>query len=361
MAPGGPAIPVSDALADQDLFAPVLRKLGIDATAYFGTSPVRLVPVAAFERPFSSLLRVAVYCEDAKPLAHLFLKVFKPVEVEGGLDTLRRRVAEDFDTTRRVHDWMAHHGDLSTVPPVACYPELLSIVTEEVAGPTLLDLLPAEAAWFPSSGRLAAACKTMSSVGRWVRVFQDIDNAGGQVTIASVRDYIDHRMKRLVPSAGGKFTEADRARVLRHVDDLGAGIDPAELREVAIHADLSLGNVLVAGRRIVVLDFAMAKRGTRLHDLTRLFIQVQLLGIKPHFRPTVIRRLQRALLQGFDPTLSEDRPLLRLMVLMHRINHLTTLTVNRAGLAVGLYNGLVCRQHLGWIKRELADGQAGAR
>jgi hypothetical protein len=270
---------------------------------------------------------------------------------------MQRRAARDFETTRRVHQAMLPHDDLGAVPPVACYPEHLALVTERVEGLTLLDYLRRRASWFPGRARLQAARETMATVGRWIRVFQAIDGPGDVLTIDELRQYLDSRLKRLVALAGSGFTQARRLQVLRHVETLGGRIGPGELHSVATHADMALGNILVSGRRVVVLDFAMAKRGTRLKDVTRLLLQIELLRVKPQMRTRVIRLLQRALLDGFDHALSPDQPLFRLSVLLHRVNHLTSLTVGRAAFPEALYNGLVRRQHQRWIDAELSAGR----
>jgi aminoglycoside phosphotransferase (APT) family kinase protein len=337
-----------------DIFDPVITGLTTDAAAHFGVGPVRLFPQERQERPFSHLLRLGV-CRAGEdtPISHLFVKILKPVSVEGGIDALRRRVADDFATTRRVYAAMAGYAQLGVVPPVACYPEHLAIVTEQVTGATLLEYLMRYAAWFPAASRVEQLAETMANVGQWVRVFQSIDAGGGTVTIASLRDYVDHRLRKLVAHARSRFGEGERQAVLRHIDVLGRQVDPRELSEVPIHADLAPGNILISGTRIVVLDFAMAKRGTRLQDLTRLCVQIDLLGVKPQMTGRVLRQLQRALVRGFDASLTPAAPLFRLMTLLHRINHLTTLSVNRYGGATGIYNSLVRRRHRRWLAAEI--------
>ncbi len=183
-------------------------------------------------------------------------------------------------------------------------------------------------------------------------MYQTLESPGRQVEIGELRRYVDHRLETLRRHGG--ISANERTDVLSTIDALGGSILPPELVEVPIHADLALGNVLVSGSRIVVLDFAMAKFGTRLHDLTRLFVQMDLLTVKPHLRRDVIARLQRALLAGFDPELRASDALFRLLSLLHRTNHLTTLVVNRASGAEAVYNGLIRRRHRRWISGELA-------
>jgi aminoglycoside phosphotransferase (APT) family kinase protein len=194
----------------------------------------------------------------------------------------------------------------------------------------------------------------MGKVGRWIDVFQAADRAGNTVSVDGLKQYIDVRLARLADHRSADFTRADRARVLRHIDWLAEQIPERDLVEVPVHSDMALGNILASGERVVVLDFAMAKRGSRLHDLTRVYVQMALLGLKPQIRTSTLQRLQRALLAGFDPGLSDLTPLFRLSVLLHRVNHLATVTVKRSSVAESLYNRLVRRQHARWISAELA-------
>ena len=200
----------------------------------------------------------------------------------------------------------------------------------------------------------------MDTVGQWVRVFQSAQEFDELVTVDSLRSYIDLRLQRLVSHQCAPFDEHYRARVLRHVDRLGAQIDRSDLVKVQVHADLALGNILVSGSRIVVLDFAMAGTGTRFHDLTRLAVQIDLLGVKPQHRPGTLHTLQQALLRGFDSALDEQRPILRLLTLLHRINHFGTLSLSRAGLAERFYNSVTRRRHLQWIDEELSSDASAA-
>jgi hypothetical protein len=107
-----------------------------------------------------------------------------------------------------------------------------------------------------------------------------------------------------------------------------------------------------------VLDFAMAKRGTRLHDLTRLYLQVELLGAKPRFRSSVLGKLQLALLRGFDAALTTSDPLFRYMLMLHRINHLATVSSRKSPFRESLYNLYLRRIHGQRIVEELRSGAA---
>jgi tRNA A-37 threonylcarbamoyl transferase component Bud32 len=248
---------------------------------------------------------------------------------------------------------MRSYQDVGVVPPVACYPDELAIVTEQVSGPTLQQHLARRASWFPSRETTMSLTALLETTGRWIRVFQQSLPEGGEVDLGEFRYYVDHRLKRLVATEGAGFSDRDRQAVLQRIDDLSRLVPRSQLREVFTHSDLALGNILVNGTRVVVLDFAMTKAGCRLVDLTRLFVQIQVLAVKPQIRARVIRPLQEALVRGYDPSLSTDDPLFRLFLLRNRINHLITLRSSRSTGLSAAYSRAVCRDHERWLRREL--------
>jgi hypothetical protein len=344
LAPGEPTPAVFDA---------VLPRLRDDARQLFGAD-VRLQPVAYELRPFSHLLRLAVWQDGhTVPSSHCFLKIFKPKPVPDGEAQMRTRVEHDYATNRRIHDGLARFPAFGAVRPLICYPDALTIVTEEATGETLLAHLERHAAWFPSPSVVAQLGATMAAAGQWVRAFQTIEPEGEPIAVADLRAYIDVRLQRLAAAGSPVITPASRGAVLAHIDALSAALAPTDCRSVVIHADLAPGNMLVSGDRIVVLDFAMTSRGTRLHDLTRLYLQTDLLGAKPQFRRQVLDAALLALLDGYEPGLTTGDPLFRLLSLLHRVNHLGTLTLNRARFPASLYNRRLRSIHGRWIAREL--------
>ena len=334
-----------------EVFAPVLDRLRVDAAKHYGSSTTRLVASRYDERPFSHVLRVEVHNDvGTGPAAGLFVKVFKADADR--VEMMRDRVANDYATTVSVYEAMRRHDDLGVVPPIACYPDLLAMVTEEVQGPTLLNHLTNHATWWSAAGA-ADINEGLERVGRWIRVFQGVNAAAEADAADEMRDYIDHRLKRLVSMRHSGFEESGRTRVLRLVDTLSRAADESDWDQVPVHSDMALGNILIANGRIVVLDFAMAKSGNRLQDVSRVFLQLDLLRAKPFIRSAVIAEGQRALLRGFDVTLLPDRPMFRLMMLRHRINHLVGLIHDKHSFAGQMYNRGLIRRHYNWIRQEV--------
>jgi hypothetical protein len=319
---------------------------------------VRLVPVGYEERPFSFLLRVEVWQPDASsPATHAFLKIFKPKDPASGVD-LRQRVLRDFETTRAIHDFLRQWDDVGAVRPIACYGDLLAIVTEEARGETLLERLQTRATWFPDAARMTDLEDTMTACGRWLKRFHGFDprETETRVAVADLLAYIDVRLRRLVEQH--VITGSYRERIIQHLNRLATRVSPADLREVAIHADLAPANMLVCGTRIVVLDFAMAGRGSYLHDISRLFLQIDVLRAKPQFRPRTVSALQSALLRGLDETLTPEHPLFRYLLMLHRINHLGTLALRRERFPSSVLSARVRRLHRRWLDGQLAESES---
>jgi aminoglycoside phosphotransferase (APT) family kinase protein len=334
------------------LFEPVLARLRSDACTHFDRDDLQLEPTHLHERVLSYVLRLAVRCPGNVPLPHLFVKIFKP-RPSPGMEAMRARLQHDFDVTRRTHLAMASLEDLGAIRPVACYPDQLAIVTEETPGQTFAAYVESHARWFPHRDTLAELERVTGNVGRWVAAFQRTDPTIGIVSLSDLRQYIDVRLERMVLEPHAMWTAADRRRTLLHIDRLAATVPDVDLTEVIVHADLAPGNIIVGHARVVVLDFAMTRRGNRMHDITRLFTQLEMLAAKPQFRGAVIARLQSALVKGFDARLTDKHPLFRLLLLLHRVNHLNTLAVRRERLAAHVYSAHLRRRHLRWLRREV--------
>lgn len=331
----------------------VLAYLRIDCRRGFARQEVALKVVRIVPRPFSHVARVSVSAPPStEPFTHLYVKVFKPKADRTG-EQMRARVAHEFDTTRRVYQHFSALDGFTAVRPIACYPERLALATEEVRGETLLGVLEREAAWFPPPERLQRLEQLLARVGNWVAAFQGIAPGDARVSLDELRAYIDLRLARLTARPKAKFHHADREAVLAHTDALWAQLDADDLQEVGVHADLAAGNVLVHGDRVAVIDFAMAHRGSRYHDLARLHLQLELLKAKPRFRQSTVAVLQGALLDGYRPGLTARNPLFRLMLLMHRVNNLSSLSARPFSFPSSLYDAHVRRLHRRWLADEL--------
>lgn len=346
--------PVSSDASLPPVFTRVLRRLRDDAEAIFGDEETRIEPVAYQARPFSNVVRLRVVTGAGSPVRYCFAKVQTPKAMPDGEAHMSARVRHEFETTAKVERALAGLPGMEALHPVACYPDLFSIVTEEIRGVTLLQYLEKRLSRFATAGRLLEAEHAAARAGEWLRAFQTIDPADDLVEMDELREYIDVRLQKLVSSGQSPISVTERKRCLKHIGDLSAAVPQEDWRNVIVHADLAPGNVMVTERGVAVLDFAMASRGTRLQDITRLALQIDLMRGKPWFTPAAVRHVTHALLEGFAAERLAGQPLFRLLTLRHRINHLATLTLSPSSGLARLYRWRLRRMHERAIAHELA-------
>jgi hypothetical protein len=294
--------------------------------------------VARLERPYSALLRLRV--EAAGHESYAFLKVFKP---RGGgaeeVAQLRRFVEREYRSTHRLHEALRGRPDLTALRPLAVFPDQLALVTEEVRGETF-DRVARRALQGGDAANEAVAAA--ERIGAWIRTYQEVTAAEGVVSLDAQREYIDVRLRKL---AGDALTEEDRQDALRKYDTIAADVDASDLALVAIHADLTPTNILVApDGRVTIVDFAMAKTGARYHDVAHLYLHLERL---PSRVPLWVARadvLQGALLRGVSPTLSPSHPLFALMLLQHVVCIVAQLAQREVGLLGPAYRMMVRRR-----------------
>jgi hypothetical protein len=331
----------------------VLMRLQQGSDEYFGAPAVSLHPVRRFVSEASVVLQVRV---DGAPGANeIFVKVFKPRGLAPEqAEITRKRVLHDYTTTVRVHSQMAGLEGFSAVRPIACFPDVLGLVTERASGETLGELLRREATWWPAATQLAKLERTLGRTGAWIRAFQAETSQPASFSLTNMRDYIDVRLRRLTNMRRAGFPESWRAAVLRYFDARSAEIGNGDLREAPIHADIAPGNVLVNGNDIIVIDFAMATTGGKYHDVARLYSQLEFLNCKPKFRSSVVAKLQSALLEGFEPGLSPRRPLFELFVVQHVVCHLANLAGHPESGLSRAYNWYQRQEHRRWLSSTCA-------
>jgi aminoglycoside phosphotransferase (APT) family kinase protein len=328
------------------VFDAVLERLREDSARQFSTASVTLERGRHVVRPFSQVLEVTVRAEGHALAA--FVKILKP-RLAGAreLEATRRNVTREFEATARLHAGFAAHPGLSTARPIACYPELLAMVTERIEGEPLDRTLVREARGMPSARRVERLEAILRRVGAWLRAFQTIDAAEGRVSLDRLREYLDDRLRPLVE--GRALGEHARAGLLRYFDRRARDVPEDELAAVPVHADFSPENLIVRDGTVSVLDFTMAKKGARYLDLAHMFMQIELLKARPWFRPAVIDRLTAAMLDGFEPALRSDRPLFELLLLQHVVCRLRQNETETLRLREKLFASYVRRRHVKWL------------
>ena len=292
-----------------DQFATVLNALAAQPDTEFGQPGAVVEVLRQVDGPFSSVQRVRITTPTRT--VHAYTKILKPRRPgPDELASLDRMLKREYNATAALYQALRTDDDIGSVRPMAFLPELRALVTEEVPGRPLGELLEDDAV--PEASLLAVARR----IGQWVRLYQQVLPATGRVVMAERRDYLDARLRLLEPRV---ISTAEHAFWLGRFDSLQAEMGQSDVVAVPIHADLGPMNIIVEDSgRVTVLDFTMAKTGTIHHDLSHVYFHFELLAMRHRRQRARVSGLQRAMLDGYRPGLSSADPLFQLMLLAAR-------------------------------------------
>lgn len=334
----------------RDVFDAILKTLSRDPETEFGAAGAIVEIVGSVDGPFSRVRRVRI--DTAGRTVHAYIKVLTPRRTGADeLERLGRMLDREYHATQALYDALRPDDELGAVRPIARLPEHLAIVTEEVPGRPLSALLAEATAASPE------LCGIARRVGRWIRAYQRLGAPGDPIAPTTRREYVDARLARL---EGRVLSAADRRAVLSRLDALTAELGGDAVPAVPIHADLSPLNLIVDDSgRVTVLDFTMAKTGAEHHDLSHVYFHLELLAARHFTRRPMVRALQGAMLDGFDPALNASHPLFRLLLLQHAVCHVALLAERRIPVVDLAYRWFVKRR---WqICERMIDGPAALR
>jgi len=317
-----------------DPLLPVIEALSLRLPTDYGATRARIDVLGHVDGPFSSVQRLRIQTPARAAIAYLKVpKSHRDTEEERA--RIGRSLEREYEATLAVYRALQQDACIGAVRPIAWLPEHQALVTEEVPGRPLGNVLM-------DSQRAAHELLAIAdAVGKWVRTYQTLGPATGRIELAERRHYLDVRLKLL---DGRVFSTADRRAVLDRFDALADRIG-ASVPAVPIHADLTPMNIIVgADGRVTVLDFTMAKTGTIHHDLSHVFFHLELLAGRHRGKRVTFRALQAAVLAGYDAELSAADPLFRLMLLQHAVCHVALLAERRVPVLDGAYRWFLRRR-----------------
>jgi hypothetical protein len=298
----------------------ISARLVAGAHGYFGAPVLHIEPLGAVPRVFSTVLRLRVQTAGASIV--VFAKRFRPRDGEHD-DGLRGRVVREYEQTLLAYEGLRHAPGLGAVRPVAVFPELHVLVTEEVHGRTLRRLLARGAHLLASRRSVNHLIQVHERVGHWVREYESLERHEGPVSIAKVRAYVQTRIEGLCTTQGDVFSAGDCDLWASAFDRFESQLTSADLRPVRLHADFNPENIVVDNGRIIAIDFSEAQRGLRYADLLHLYLHIERLKHGIRFSPSVGGELQRALLRGYGEPEMDRTPLFHINILQQAAAYLS--------------------------------------
>ncbi len=284
-----------------------------------------------FQRPHSVLARCKVI--GSQGTAGVYVKRYIPnfpANRNSSPEALRKSVERDFQTHLYWFERFKHKNGFCVVEPLFSLPENHIIVTREVSGQRLYDLLTRAVKWGASKNLQKKLENDFFHIGGWLKALQSFEETEPPESNYSVDEliaYINIRLKKLTGDPRRHFPVKYRDRILHFLESTKPAIPESELRVCFTHSDFSPGNIMVhSDGRITVLDFNKVQKDSYLLDLSRLYHQTGLWSFKPFTTTGPIARFRKKLLEGFAHPAVDKSLLFRFFLIRHTLTHLVTVT-----------------------------------
>lgn len=299
------------------------------------------------KRPYSYVAKCLLKGSDSETYVHVkYYKNSKLPENE-----MQGLVEQDFQRLSYWNDKFKGSARYCVVQPLFIIPEKYIIITKDIPGNDLLRMITQNAAFFPSENRMKVLRRSLQDTGGWLQYFQSLSpETDEKFSIDEFSDYLDVRLKILCEDKRRRFPDKYRKQILNYISQNSASISGEELRIAFCHGDFNLGNIIVTEAQVTGLDFGARNKSSFLLDVSRIYHQLFLLHFKPQFRLSVIRELQKALLEGFGHPQADRLMIFKFLLIRHTLTHLVGITrFWQKGFKERLYNYWVLWNELSFL------------
>ena len=199
------------------------------------------------------------------------------------------------------------------VRPIACFPDDLTVVTEEAPGVNLHSLIRRDARCWRGTSSLARLSAHCESAGVWLRHFQEITAQDRRTAFPSPL-FLERLRAELDACVSIGLPRAEASRIVGFCTDQLSRVGAREFSVVGVHPDFQPDNVLVSGSGVSVLDFASFQHGLACSDVARFLASLEFFSRTPMYREPHMRQLMRAFFDGYGAKESGDGPLLEVAI-----------------------------------------------
>lgn len=317
-------------LEPQTAFSKVAERLVDDADTYF---PLQKSPsigdIKVIKNPYSNTARIDLnFGVNSKTF---YAKL--PVIDEHNEAVVHHRLQKEFEHLKFLRESLRNYPELSVIKPVAYFPDLPALVTEEVSGPTLHDLLVKGTRHLGrrSMVRKLEYCCTL--VGRWLAIFQRLTKKDpSEFNTNDVVEYCQIRLDRLSKLKKKPVSSTFSARFIQHIGDLAARI-PKETNFIAArHNDFAPHNIVLDDHGIYLLDFTMWDDAETFYDLAGFWQRLESMKADPLHSERILRKLQACFFQGYGKSVDINSPGFRIGRCKYQLTQMLTLLERQSGL-----------------------------
>ena len=324
------------------------------APRYLSDGPCTTRVVAVQSRSHSTA--TVIELRGGRERRRFFLKTLSITEANR--DLKRAQIAEEHRVLEDLSLRFQPYDDLGVITPVACWPDRLSMLTEEFPGEKLSARI-GRSKRFRSpavAGQVTDLCRR---VGRWLGLFQAFTKPmdGGASDVGALLAYCDRRLARLGASPASGIHGLDRALV-RYLERSAGAVSPADLLPVGCQNDFRPDNIMTDGRAIAVLDFTGFTEGPALYDFMKFWMKLEDFKHGLMFREAVVAGWQQAFREGYGAPVDLDGPLCRLLQVANVLDKMSEFVLPaRSGYQLRrLVLASRHRAHVAWLRRVIEGG-----
>lgn len=267
-------------------------------------------------------------------------------------ESLSYQVEREYQTIAHYFDKFNESNGFKIVKPIFVLPDKFVLATEEARGESLFRTIIKNGSFFPSETALTHLKKCLFQAGAWIKHFHSLEKfTSKQYSIDELVDYINVRFQILTEDKRRCFPQRYCPIILDFIENNKSTVANEEKKIHSSHSDYNLGNIVVNGTQVTLLDFTKIKQDSFLVDISRIYHQLLLLTFKPQYRKKTIQHLQKALLKGFGMEDADRLMLFRFFLIRHTLTHLVGITrFWQVSFIERLYNHWVLQRELNYLK-----------
>jgi Ser/Thr protein kinase RdoA (MazF antagonist) len=191
------------------------------------------------------------------------------------------------------------------------------------------------------------------NIGGWLKYFQSLENSQPEYySIDTLVEYLNIRLKILGEDPRRHFNPRYSKKILEFIEKNRNLVTTQELYIKSSHNDFNLSNIIIQNdSRVTILDFSKIYKDSFILDVSRVYHQLYLITFKPHYKTSVIKELQKALLKGFGLEHADRLMLFRFFLIRHTLTHLVGITrFWKVNFKERLYNHWVLHKELNYLE-----------
>jgi len=298
----------------------------LTAKAVFSDPNTKLLDYATIQTPTSSVLRLKYAIDGSSKV--LFVKL--PAENIARPERFIKRLKREYLISNQLVASFSSTSELDTVTPAAYIDEVNGLVTWEIQGQSLQDVISKKLLF--RYGQLTPELSRLSELsGKWLNHFHSLDITDIKTNLPE--DILSYYKGRLDSLAQNKHSQISKTLTESLTDDFSMWIDEAlsnkETNVVLCHNDFSPHNLIVTATGICVLDFSFSTPGFPAFDLACFWHKIEDLKGSPLRGNKGLESIQKTFIDAYGFEFDTRKPDIKLGLARLILSKMLTLLNSR--------------------------------